>query len=353
MVLPGCVIFLFYIKPQLVGRFDGGRVSCVIFLFYIKPQPAKHLPAKRGSCVIFLFYIKPQPDPTDNPSAQSCVIFLFYIKPQPCCPMPTSALVVLYFYSTSNHNQMMDRFYPNRVVLYFYSTSNHNSHEYTNKMHELCYISILHQTTTRPSAAAIHSLLCYISILHQTTTPSRCAETPSKLCYISILHQTTTITQRATHCESCVIFLFYIKPQLRAGYRLIMRRLCCKSVARKCACAIRRSGNDAIISILFANVSKKFQLLRHVGLFPFDLAPEIANLAVLLVRDAQHAGVPRRRHRFAYPFDMYRHILLGCAMSYINRVLHHGKTVFLQRLAKQSRMTSLGLCIGRQVEEYE
>ena len=151
----------------------------------------------------------------------------------------------------------------------------------------------------------------------------------------------------------CVIFLFYIKPQLRAGYRLIMRRLCCKSVARKCACAIRRSGNDAIISILFANVSKKFQLLRHVGLFPFDLAPEIANLAVLLVRDAQHAGVPRRRHRFAYPFDMYRHILLGCAMSYINRVLHHGKTVFLQRLAKQSRMTSLGLCIGRQVEEYE
>lgn len=151
----------------------------------------------------------------------------------------------------------------------------------------------------------------------------------------------------------CVIFLFYIKPQRRAGYRLIMRCLCGKSVARKCACAIRRSGNDAILSILYANVSKKFQLLRHVGLFPFDLAPEIANLAVLLVRDAQHAGVPRRRHRFAYPFDMYRHILLGCAMSYINRVLHHGKTVFLQRLAKQSRMTSLGLCIGRQVEEYE
>ena len=506
MVLPGCVIFLFYIKPQLVGRFDGGRVSCVIFLFYIKPQPAKHLPAKRGSCVIFLFYIKPQPDPTDNPSAQSCVIFLFYIKPQPCCPMPTSALVVLYFYSTSNHNviqcikvvyrlcyisilhqtttwcprswcviglcyisilhqtttetmvkwmiallcyisilhqtttrrsvyrmpltlcyisilhqtttlgvpeykshllcyisilhqtttllsmstytrrcviflfyikpqrrvtitlrgtvvlyfystsnhnnvprlhkvvvvvlyfystsnhnQMMDRFYPNRVVLYFYSTSNHNSHEYTNKMHELCYISILHQTTT-----------------------PRCSKHLNTCCVIFLFYikpQLSILTIYASSC--CVIFLFYIKPQLRAGYRLIMRRLCCKSVARKCACAIRRSGNDAIISILFANVSKKFQLLRHVGLFPFDLAPEIANLAVLLVRDAQHAGVPRRRHRFAYPFDMYRHILLGCAMSYINRVLHHGKTVFLQRLAKQSRMTSLGLCIGRQVEEYE
>ena len=108
---------------------------------------------------------------------------------------------------------------------------------------------------------------------------------------------------------------------------MIMRCLCGKSVARKCACAIRRSGNDAILSFLYANVSKKFQLLRHVGLFPFDLAPEIANLAVLLVRDAQHAGIPRRRHRFAYPFDMYRHILLGCAMSYINRVLHHGKTV--------------------------
>lgn len=220
------------------------------------------------------------------------------------------------------------------------------------KAQRLYYIHILHQTTTFTCTSKGRTMLCYILIPYQTTTIELDRLEPNELYYIFHIkpqHQVGT----AHEIFRCIIFLFYIKPQRRAGYRLIMRCLCGKSVARKCACAIRRSGNDAILSILYANVSKKFQLLRHVGLFPFDLAPEIANLAVLLVRDAQHAGVPRRRHRFAYPFDMYRHILLGCAMSYINRVLHHGKTVFLQRLAKQSRMTSLGLCIGRQVEEYE
>ena len=34
----------------------------------------------------------------------------------------------------------------------------------------LCYISILHQTTTSPTPTAFDATLCYISILHQTTT---------------------------------------------------------------------------------------------------------------------------------------------------------------------------------------
>ncbi len=143
-------------------------------------------------CVIFLFYIKPQRRVTIT--LRGTVVLYFYSTSNHnnVPRLHKVVVVVLYFYSTSNHNQMMDRFYPNRVVLYFYSTSNHNSHEYTNKMHELCYISILHQTTTRPSAAAIHSLLCYISILHQTTTSMIAIENTSRLCYISILHQTTT-----------------------------------------------------------------------------------------------------------------------------------------------------------------
>jgi len=36
----------------------------------------------------------------------------------------------------------------------------------------LCYISILHQTTTRGISLAERVGLCYIFILHQTTTAS-------------------------------------------------------------------------------------------------------------------------------------------------------------------------------------
>ena len=56
--------------------------------------------------------------------------------------------VVLYLTSTSNHNRV-PRYYLNKlVVLYLTSTSNHNRvpRYYLNKL--LCYILLLHQTTT-------------------------------------------------------------------------------------------------------------------------------------------------------------------------------------------------------------
>ena len=106
----------------------------------------------------------------------SCLISLFYIKPQQCGSLFTVAMVVLYRYSTSNHNSLTDDDIAKAVVLYRYSTSNHN-----------CF-----------SSSEIFVMLSYIVILHQTTT--------------------LLAPQRRS--RRCLISLFYIKPQrIRDFYR--------------------------------------------------------------------------------------------------------------------------------------
>lgn len=40
-----------------------------------------------------------------------------------------------------------------------------------------------------------------------------------------------------------------------------------------------------------ANISKKFQLLRHLGLGPFDFAPEVQDVAILLIGNAQNTCI--------------------------------------------------------------
>ena len=56
--------------------------------------------------------------------------------------------VVLYLTSTSNHNQRVRHFAKLRVVLYLTSTSNHNKRIRSQRSRMLCYILLLHQTTT-------------------------------------------------------------------------------------------------------------------------------------------------------------------------------------------------------------
>ena len=55
--------------------------------------------------------------------------------------------------------------------------------------------------------------LCYIFLLHQTTTPCQVAHTILLLCYIFLLHQTTTKVALSEGEVGCVISFFYIKPQ--------------------------------------------------------------------------------------------------------------------------------------------
>ena len=103
-------------------------------------------------------------------SQRGCHISLFYIKPQPLGAVSTAVDVVIYRYSTSNHNRRLWFTPSTSVVIYRYSTSNHNFTRFSIIVASLSYIVILHQTTTTG---------CYC---HQTTR--------------------------------CHISLFYIKPQL-------------------------------------------------------------------------------------------------------------------------------------------
>ena len=123
---------------------------------------------------------------------ESCVISFFYIKPQRPTRNGYSKTVVLYLSSTSNHNNWIVILSHTCVVLYLSSTSNHNGTAAGKTKQMLCYIFLLHQTTTDTLSRLPHILLCYIFLLHQTTT---------------------TIAYRVI-ILSCVISFFYIKPQL-------------------------------------------------------------------------------------------------------------------------------------------
>ena len=179
-----CHISLFYIKPQLTRRceFLGScchisffrfwvswvrlsyivilhqtttaidrilmLISCHISLFYIKPQLFLALNWKLSGCHISLFYIKPQHEIGMYDAQTRCHISLFYIKPQLNLLVMWIDLVVIYRYSTSNHNYLILIKILYIVVIYRYSTSNHNLIYMLLRSTLLSYIVILHQTTT-------------------------------------------------------------------------------------------------------------------------------------------------------------------------------------------------------------
>ena len=122
----GCIISLFYIKPQQDALREVYIAGCIISLFYIKPQQSSNVQGRPCSCIISLFYIKPQ----------RCLLCLFFLN------------VALYRYSTSNHNLLWLLLITALVALYRYSTSNHNQLANANATKQLHYIVILHQTTT-------------------------------------------------------------------------------------------------------------------------------------------------------------------------------------------------------------
>ena len=120
-----------------------------------------------------------------------CHISLFYIKPQLDCPTQLLSLVVIYRYSTSNHNFLSILNLLSSVVIYRYSTSNHNSSGVPMEQYRVViyrYSTSNHNDRIENSAGDM-------------------------LSYIVILHQTTTTTMIIFRVESCHISLFYIKPQ--------------------------------------------------------------------------------------------------------------------------------------------
>ena len=79
-----------------------------------------------SGCILFEFYIKPQLVGEETEQIRGCILFEFYIKPQLYALLFVVLLVVSYLSSTSNHNVSFAPRIRAEVVSYLSSTSNHN-----------------------------------------------------------------------------------------------------------------------------------------------------------------------------------------------------------------------------------
>ena len=121
-----CILFHFYIKPQLFVTFGQIFGCCILFHFYIKPQQLSAQYSLNKSCILFHFYIKPQRFDFLFVYPFCCILFHFYIKPQRSGFSIPPQCVVSYSISTSNHNRLIIKTFIIGVVSYSISTSNHN-----------------------------------------------------------------------------------------------------------------------------------------------------------------------------------------------------------------------------------
>ena len=101
------------------------KLSYIAFLH--QTTTGHRLQLQSRGCHISLFYIKPQPVCRHSNSHRCCHISLFYIKPQPRAVGRRKVAVVIYRFSTSNHNCHNIRKLDGQVVIYRFSTSNHNA----------------------------------------------------------------------------------------------------------------------------------------------------------------------------------------------------------------------------------
>ena len=135
------------------------------------------------------------------------------------------AAIVLYLFSTSNHNESVEFLTDDEIVLYLFSTSNHNCRSIPLRARSIVlYLFSTSNHNFLPDAFTT-LLLSYISFLHQTTTHRGCKNDICGLSYISFLHQTTTCFALSVVGVNCLISLFYIKPQHIFNNLFILRYL--------------------------------------------------------------------------------------------------------------------------------
>ena len=123
------------------------RALCYIFLLHQTTTRERSPSKERKLCYIFLLH-QTTTGLVSTTLPKRCVISFFYIKPQQIAKAALSCYVVLYLSSTSNHNFGYTPRYAEYVVLYLSSTSNHNVPLNIQDIIKLCYIFLLHQTTT-------------------------------------------------------------------------------------------------------------------------------------------------------------------------------------------------------------
>ena len=121
---------------------------------------------------------------------------------------------------------------------------------------KLYLIEFLHQTTTLPFISLSDQLLYLIEYLHQTTTARIDFINARELYLIEFLHQTTTNLKKIIIMKSCILLNFYIKPQRRDGYRLILRILQPFDDSRNLLSVRRRSRFDVFFRISKNKYSK-------------------------------------------------------------------------------------------------
>ena len=121
-----------------------------------------------------------------------CILSKFYIKPQLCAWPLHRPRVVSYRNSTSNHNKDNELLSSGFVVSYRNSTSNHNNERHNYSVLALYLIEILHQTTTR-FVSSIFLFRCILSKFY-------------------IKPQLRVLWKIIVN--GCILSKFYIKPQL-------------------------------------------------------------------------------------------------------------------------------------------
>ena len=121
-------------------------------------------------CILFHFYIKPQLTTGQIYGFSGCILFHFYIKPQPDFVTESNTYVVSYSISTSNHNPSL--FHCGVELLYLIPFLHQTTTRAAilNRHYWLYLIPFLHQTTTLAMLQLNRFRLYLIPFLHQTTT---------------------------------------------------------------------------------------------------------------------------------------------------------------------------------------
>ena len=165
-----CILFHFYIKPQLPYRFIFICESCILFHFYIKPQRIAANDIK-NPVVSYSISTSNHNHTCEFPRMGRVVSYsISTSNHNKHCSVTPFVLVVSYSISTSNHNPFPLPFYKRLVVSYSISTSNHNYMMRTLRIIWLYLIPFLHQTTTEIVFIRSCLSLYLIPFLHQTTT---------------------------------------------------------------------------------------------------------------------------------------------------------------------------------------
>ena len=200
-------------------------ISCIISFLYIKPQPKRHERKCLCRCIISFLYIKPQRNVYCGLPAK-VVLYRFSTSNHNCqYQFYVQGVVVLYRFSTSNHNCVFMLVIAPRVVLYRFSTSNHNKNKHLGSVTHVVLYRFSTSNHNFTKKFIYESLLYYIVSLHQTTTLAAIALF-SSCCIISFLYIKPQLRRNQPQAQECCIISFlYIKPQL--SYCPYQNNLCC------------------------------------------------------------------------------------------------------------------------------